>query len=192
MNIQTLKDGLAKLQARYNELYTAERSMLLAEAYFDMLKQFDDHVFLTAIKFYDGEKFPTAVQLLKKCRDVRERRKVDVRLDGTGCISKICQYELNFSHKIDISSMPGAENVACFDISDRDAAESFKYFGCVLCYFHDNLVKFISGVGNTSRTAVWFDSMIRAYKNNNTSQNTSPNAHRLVSTGVSSVGSRIG
>ena len=191
MNIQTLKDGLARLQARYNEIYTAERSMLLAEAYFDMLKQFDDHVFLTAIKFYDGEKFPTAVQLLKKCRDVRERRKVDVRLDGTGCISKICQYELNFSHKIDISSMPGAENVACFDISDRDASDSLQYFGCVVCHFHENLIIFLND-GNSSRQASWFDSMIRAYKNNNTHQNTSPDAHRLVSTVVSSVGSRIG
>lgn len=75
LTFKILTSELKKLYLRYNQFFDEARITLQTEAYFDLLKKFDETVVTRILKDWEEEKFPTAVQISRKCREIMQKRR---------------------------------------------------------------------------------------------------------------------
>ncbi len=76
LTFKILTSELKKLYLRYNQFFDESRITLQTEAYFDMLKRFDETVVVRTMQDWEEDKFPTAVQIARKCREIMQKRKL--------------------------------------------------------------------------------------------------------------------
>lgn len=68
---------LQTLYLQFTQFFDETRVVLLAEAYYQKLKFYDDFIVKRVFEEWDEDKFPTAVQLARRCRNEKNKQKTN-------------------------------------------------------------------------------------------------------------------
>jgi len=75
LSVIDVENALRKLTLRYGIFFDEKRLLEQSHAYLDLLEYVKRDVFLKAAKEFDGEKFPTAFQILNQCKIIENMAK---------------------------------------------------------------------------------------------------------------------
>lgn len=158
--------SIQNLMACYNQFLSPDSVQATANAWFEKLKDQEDHVVKMVINKWDGDKMPNAGQILKICLKIESNRSIDIPLSQDELTCKYGEYDDN--------DECDASKYLCSNHSDHFKIDADQVSRClnsrldkkIICRWHQQVILCKSSRKVNGTTAFeWDEWMINNVEN---------------------------